>query len=60
MLSENYLVADLPTRERLISLAPPRTAQTADDAQRAWLDPRPHMTTVVALRDSRLPHYELS
>jgi hypothetical protein len=60
MLPESYLVADLPTKERIGPLAPPRTAQTAPDALRAWLDPRHQTTTAVALGDSRLPHYELS
>jgi len=60
ILPEKYLVADLPTKERLGLLAPPNTAQTADDAQRAWLDPHHHTTPAVALRDSRVLHYELS
>jgi hypothetical protein len=60
ILPENYLVADLPTKERVGLLALPNTAQTADDARRTWLDPRHHTTPPVALRDSRVLHYELT
>ena len=60
ILPENYLVADLPTKERLGLLAPPNTAQAADDARRAWLDFRHHTTPAVDLRDSRVLQYELS